>query len=116
MENNKQLQKEIVDGIKTFDLMKLKDIYDEQKNFDWNFTDNKGNNLLHFLLKKYENIPITMIQFLLECNVDSLAVNESFETPYEIAKNNNSMMIVALFNRKIYEIKKEYENFLITQN
>lgn len=115
-EITKNLEKEVVSYIENFDLVRLKEFYDKYQQFNWKFTDNKGNNLLHFLLKKYENIPISMIQFLLECHVDSLGVNESFETPYEMAKNHQNMIAVALFNRKIYEIKKEYENFLANQS
>lgn len=90
------------------DIKEVKRLSSSDSNINFNFTDDYGNNLLHFAVAKITENTLSLIQFLLERGVDPLSVNERFETPMDLAKVSNNIPALTLMKHYINQkIKQE---------
>lgn len=69
----------------------------ENPDFNFNFTLENGNGLLHAVCENVSAHSLSLIKFLLDLGCDQFLVNENFITPYDIAKERFNSPALALF-------------------
>ncbi len=88
----------------------LKDFVAKNNDFNFDFTNEQGQNLLHFLAKtNYENM-LEIAKILLEKGIDPRAVDENFVSAIDIAKGNNNHSLLSVFKFYVNQKNKEYQD------
>lgn len=103
---------ELIEIVKKQDINKLKLFIKENINFNFTFTTEKGENLLHFSTNIISSNTLSIIQILLEKGLDPLSVNENFLNALDIAKENNNIPALTIMKHFINKKNKEDQFFL----
>jgi hypothetical protein len=87
--------------------------------FNYYFTDNQGNNLIHMCLSKssdeINNVALlSTLQQLLQLGIDPVGVNSSFKTPIDIANENENYEATSLLKYTIDMRNKKNHHFMVT--
>ncbi len=98
----------LINIIETQNLASLKKFAKENPEFAFDFTTEKGRNLLHYAASKLSSNTLAIIQIILEKGIDPLDVDEKFISALDVAKEHNN--IPALTLMKHYINKKNQEN------
>lgn len=93
-------------------LDKLKELLVEDNTRNFNFTDDKGFNLLHFSSLKRSANTLPLIQWLLEKEIDPMALNENFESAMDLAKKQSNIPALTLMKYAVDLRNKEIQDYL----
>lgn len=100
-------QTKITKLVKEEKIEDLREFYNQNVNFNFDYTDNIGNNLLHIVAKKQSENTQALITFLVQHNVDINGVNRGFLTPLEVAKRYNNVPAISILNHYLYNIPND---------
>lgn len=98
-----KLEEELFKLVKNQDLPKIKEVI-SLAHVDLKQTDESGNTLLHFAVKKVSENTLPLTQLLLENGLDPLSLNEDFQSPIDLATEINNFPALALM--RFYVNKK----------
>lgn len=88
----------------------LKDFIENNNDFNFDFINEHGQNLLHLLAKINSENMLEMARILLEKGVDPRAVDEKFISAMDIAKGNNNHPLLSVFKFYVNQKNKEYQD------
>jgi ankyrin repeat protein len=101
-------ENELIYIIEKQDLSSLKEFAKDNPKFPFNFTTDKGKNLLHYAAANLSSNTLAIIQILLEKGLNPMDVDEKFVSPLDVAKKSNNVPAMTLM--KHYVNKKNQEN------
>lgn len=100
-------EEELIQIVDNQDLNLLKKFINENKDFNFDFTTKKGQNLLHYVSKKVSSNTLSIIQILIEKGVDPQAVDEKFMSALDIAKESNNIPAMTIMKHYVSKKSKE---------
>lgn len=102
----------LIEIAKEQNLNALKDFINQNKGFNFDFTNKNGDTLLHFAVEKLTSRTLPFIQILLEVGIDPTAVNEKFNTPLDVAKTVNNIPALTLMKHFINKKNQEIQTYI----
>lgn len=107
----KNWQSEVLKATINEDLANLKQLFAKADDNDKQSTDEQGRTFLHFVRYGKKEYTLHILQFLLDSDLDPLAVDENFENAMDLAKKSNNIPAFNLMkffvhkkNQKLQEI------------
>lgn len=102
----------LISIIEKQNLAELKDFTKENPDFSFNFTTDKGKNLLHYAASKISSNTLAVIQILLEKGLDPLDVDEKFTSALDVAKASNNVPAMTLMKHYVNKKNQEDQGFI----
>jgi ankyrin repeat protein len=102
-----EFKKTLINYIKNQDVEEIKKFIKKNKHKNFEFTDNKGKTILHFVVEQKNEKTLPILQELLKLDLDINAIDENFETAIEVAQRLNNIPAVAILKHKLNLINKK---------
>lgn len=116
MSDNKELKENqdiVIKLVEQHSSSLLNDFLKKNSGFNINFTDIEGNNLLHYCVKRTSPNMLETLQILLNLGVDPRGVNARFQTPIDVANNNENTSAVSLLKYTITMRNSKNERIIL---
>lgn len=103
-------KKELAKLVEEHNVNEIRRFIVENDGFDFCFTNNKGQTLLHLASRRISENTLPLIQILLGKGIDPLSVDESFVSAIDLADKEKNMPALSLMKHFINGVEQEIKS------